>query len=198
MSCNQFKNKGYLYLSNELSHTEASDFKHHLAECKVCREAFKEVKRLFMQLNDLPLEKPNPDIRNRILNQAGRNPVNQNVWAHMKLWFKERDLHRRHISWAISIATLAVFFLLVAIHYTDHYRIDNTMPAALMDWQDDFLAEADWIEQEIDRVDSGDFLMSGFTIKMTESDEEGLSTLSKEIDGLQVEIEDLISTIDSI
>jgi hypothetical protein len=62
MNCEEFENASALYLYDELSGSERTDFEAHLAACESCRTRLKEVQRLHRLLTDCPRPEPTPDL----------------------------------------------------------------------------------------------------------------------------------------
>lgn len=58
MNCNEFNEKLFDYIDDELSDDEKNAMNEHLANCSSCRQKYQEYNSIISSLHDLPLEEP--------------------------------------------------------------------------------------------------------------------------------------------
>lgn len=195
MSCQEFKESGYLYLSNELSPEERACYEKHLRACIECRQALDDVRALWGHLEKLPEQGPSEAVRSRILAKARRSPQKQSLNRRIRAWTASIMLHPR-LTWGISTAAVAVFLLWILVRPFGPGSGGIGQLDPHLAWQDDFMAEADWIDNELDRVESGVLLSnySDFDAAGSES-EDWISPLSQELDWIRDKVEYLMKSV---
>ena len=196
MSCPEFKRKGYLYFFKELDRSERTEFKNHLRECPACREELQRVNETWRLMERMGQEGPRPTIRETILRQAIRKTVQTTIRERLRSWRDQRTPHRG-IAWGLSATAVAVILVLLLIRPLGRLGSGGPIEEEIYEWQDDFIVQADWMEQEIDRVKSGKLLASYYSSEDEYSDleEDLLSPLSKNLNRIRGEVENLMKTI---
>ncbi|SHJ01466.1 Putative zinc-finger [Dethiosulfatibacter aminovorans DSM 17477] len=56
MICKECRQKISLYLDNELTEEEKTEFENHISECEDCRNELEKIKRIVNELNSIPME----------------------------------------------------------------------------------------------------------------------------------------------
>lgn len=195
MSCPEFENRGLLYNSGELSTSERIAYEKHIKQCQECREELELIEETWNLMERLPFEKPCSEVLKVILRQARRKKTESSSWEKIRSWFIT-GLPHRGLAWGLSTAVVALFLIFVIIRPFGGVGPDEGAREDLLSWEDDFLAEADWIESEIDRVESGALLVSYVSSDDEDLESEGwLSPMSREIDWIRGKVEDLVKTI---
>lgn len=196
MSCPEFEKYGYLYLSGELSSSEYAAYEDHLKACPVCREEMEAVKQTLSLMEKLPSVRPGSETRRAVLQHARRErSASSSRKEKRKAWLFE-NLAGRRWAWGLSTAAVAVLLLLAVIRPFDRIRPDAAVPDDVLAWEDDFIASADWMDREINRVESGALLVD-YTTHEEEGDasEAWLSPMSEDLDWIRGKVEDLVKTI---
>ena len=195
MPCQEFKEKGYLYLSGELSKDDRDAFARHLRECADCREELGRYKALWARMEKLSADRPHREVREAILSRSRTAKRPSALGDRLKSWADLFLFHPR-LTWGISAAAVALIFLFVFIR---PFAIrENVMPTEelTLAWQDDFMSEADWLDKELDRYESGTLLANYSTEEMDPSgSEEWLSPMSQDLEWIRGKVEDLVKTI---
>jgi hypothetical protein len=195
MTCPDFENKVYLYLSGELNLTEKNDFKSHLKSCDSCEKEFKRIQETWLTFDQLPQENPNPEIRKVILKQARITTVKTSPLKRLAASFSEWIIPRKYV-WGISTVAIAALLLFFIIQPFGQKREDQLIQTDLLSWEDDFFAQAELISSEIDRMQSGQFIA---TYNFAEEDpiefEETLSPMSDDLNWIREQVENLMRTI---
>lgn len=192
MSCPEFERKGYLFLSEELDRSERTDFKKHLKQCPDCREALKKVEETWNLMERLPFESPSPETREVVLKHARRKKTQSSFWERFKSVLDFWTFHRG-LSLGLSAVAVTAILLLVLARPFGRRGVDGE---TILEWQDNFIAEADWIDKEIDRVESG-LLLINYTSSEEEysEPEDWLSPMSQDLDWIRGKVEELVKTI---
>jgi anti-sigma factor RsiW len=195
MSCPEFEKYGFLYLSGELSPSEYAPYEDHLKTCALCREELEAARQTINLLDKLPSARPSSETRKAVLLHAHRKKTVSSPGKRSMSWIFENLTGRR---WALGLSTaaVAVILLLMVIRPFDWIRRDEVVSDDILAWEDDFIAAADWMESEIDRVESG-ALLADYTTHGEESEESDtwLSPMSEDIDWIRGKVEDLVKTI---
>jgi hypothetical protein len=195
MSCPEFENRGLLYNSGELSPSERMAYEKHIEQCQECREELELIEETLNLMRRLSFEKPGSKIRKVILQQARRKKTESSPWEKIRSWFIT-GLPYRGLAWGLSTAVVALFFILVIIRPFGRVGPLEGAREDLLSWEDDFIAEVDWIESEIDRVESGALLVSYVSSDDEDLESEGwLSPMSRELDWIRGKVEDLVKNI---
>ena len=195
MSCPEFENAGYLFLSGELSESEERAFKEHLKKCPACQEELASMKEIWGFMEKLPQMSPSPDIRESILRDARRKKVGPSLLERFRSWTDRWTLNRG-LAWGLSTAVVALFIMIIFIRPFDRMQPDQKTMEEILAWDDNFNSEVDWMDQEIDRVESGS-LLTNYVFsndEVTESDD-WLSPMSDDINWIRDKVEDLVKTI---
>lgn len=195
MTCPDFENNVYLYLSGELTPSDRNDFKSHLKTCDACKRAFENVQQTWNALNRLPQENANPEIRKTILKQAQKAIVKTSPIERLSIWVRERIMPKKVI-WGIStvaVTTLLIFFITYPF---DQKEPDQVVQAEVFEWEDDFFSQAELINSEINRMESGQFVTT-YTFMEDEPPEfqESLSPMSEDLNWIREQVENLMRTI---
>jgi len=192
MSCRKFEAKGYLYLSGELSRSERKAFKLHLKECEECRMHLADAKAIWKGVSDLPSEKPAPSVRKAVLERSRRHRPKTGFSRFFEFVGDLLFFHPR-VTYGIFIATASILLILVI---QPMIGTRSAFDEFTLEWQDDFLAEADYLDKELDRLGSG-VLLANYTIPESEiEDEEAwLSPMSQDLNWIRGRVENLVKTI---
>ena len=195
MSCPEFESAGYLFLSGELTESERSAFEKHLKKCPSCQEELASMKKIWGFMEKLPQMSPSPGIRETILRDARRKKVGPSLLKRFRSWTDRSTLHRG-LAWGLSTAVVALFIMIIVIRPFDRMQPGQKTMEEILAWDDDFKSEVDWMDQEIDRVESGS-LLTNYVFsndEVTESDD-WLSPMSEDINWIRDKVEDLVKTI---
>ena len=195
MSCPEFEKYGFLYLSEELSPSEYASYEDHLKTCALCREELEAARQTIRLMEKLPSVRPSSETRKAVLLHARRKKTAPSPGKRRGSWIFENLTGRR---WALGLSTaaVAVILLLVIIRPFDRIRQDGTVSDDVLAWEDDFIAAADWMESEIDRVESGSLLVDYANHgEESEDSDAWLSPMSEDLDWIRGKVEDLVKTI---
>lgn len=196
MSCPEFEKHGILYQSGELPEKLREDFEEHLSRCEACQEQMANLNLFVDALERLPLAAPDAAVRRRILKAARR----QTPLAWLTGWIREihSEWFARHpVTWGLSLAGAAIVLVLLVVYPFKEKPAPNLEPTSdLFAWQDDFLAEASFIEDEIDRVESGNLLVSYTKEKTADHDRDSwASPLSPDLDWVRSQVEGFMKNV---
>ncbi len=196
MSCQEFEQKAYLYFFKELTRSEREGFKNHLKGCPTCREELERMKETWRLMERMEQESPAFETRRAILKQARRRNARTSIGERLRSWVNWWGTHRE-LSWGVSAAAVVVILLFVLLHPFERFRPGVSIEEETCAWQDDFIAQADWMEQEIDRIGSGNLLASYYPSEddYLELDEDFVSPLSEDLTRVRGEVENLMKTI---
>ena len=195
MSCPEFESAGYLFLSGELTESGRRAFEKHLKKCPACQEELASMKEIWGFMEKLPQMNPSPGIRESILRDARRKKVGPSLLARFRSWTDGWARHRGLV-WGLSTAVVALFIMIIFIRPFDRMQPGQKTMEEILAWNDDFKSEVDWMDQEIDRVESGS-LLTNYVFsndEVTESDD-WLSPMSEDINWIRDKVEDLVKTI---
>ena len=161
----------------------------------MCREELEAARQTISLMEKLPSARPSSETRKAVLLHARRKKTAPSPGKRPMSWIFENLAGRR---WALGLSTaaVAVILLLLVIRPFDRIRRDTAVSDDILAWEDDFIAAADWMESEIDRVESG-ALLADYATHGEESDESDtwLSPMSEDIDWIRGKVEDLVKTI---
>ena len=199
MSCTEFSQKGFLFIFNELSEHEADTFRQHLTHCESCRESFESARSIVDQLKNFPSKSPDASVRHHILAEARNaqiqisNKRKKDFWNLIINRIKEMTTEHSHLMrWAFPTAALLVLMTIFLSRYIQPSQQLN-LASYDSEWQDHFFAEADYINGEITRVQSGELLVA--SLNMDEDDNEPIeeNSISDNIDDLRSNLEEFES-----
>ncbi len=195
MTCPDFEKKVYLYLSGELNPEQNNDFKNHLKKCITCEKEFKNVKQIWLALDQLPQEKPNRETKKTILEHAKKNKVKFSYFKKLSVWINEWIVPKKWL-WGLSTAAVSCLLILFFLRPFDQKEDNQNTQTPTFEWEDNFSSQAEWINSEIDRMESGQFLT---TFTFMEDDqpqfEETLSPMSEDLNWIRDQVENLMRTI---
>ncbi len=195
MTCSDFEKKVYLYLSGELNHSEKNVFKLHLKSCTTCQKVFKNVNDTWSAMIHLPVEKPSRETRKMIIEQAKEKKVRPSLPNRLSQWIEAWILPKKWL-WGISTVAVALLLIFIITNPFDHRESDQPVQTQILDWEDDFFSQAEWINSEIDRMESGQFVTTYTFIEDEPPDfQETLSPLSEDLNWIREQMENLITTI---
>jgi len=190
MDCKEFNEKGYLFIYNELKKSEAEAFRRHLRHCEFCRESLDHVKIVLDQLDRLPEEAPDTVVRRHILEEARNAQIQIKTYPRQISWgrylnrLKELFYRPRSLHWALPAAALLVLLTVFVDRFIQTSQ-NMKMISSDSEWQDHFFTEADWINGEIDRVESGELLIVTLNLEEENVDQTEESSISDYIDDLR-------------
>ena len=193
IQCADVKNKSLLYVSGELSESERTAFKKHLKHCSTCRNEFSELKKTLALLNDLPLNNVSSETRNLVIQRSKRKQSRQKLSRFRFLSFSNIFRSPRLV-WGVSVAVV-VFILFLVVHPNLITHNNSLDQEAVLQWHDYVFAEADWLRNEIKRIQAG-VLLTTYASEMEETSNytTTISTLSDDLIQLRSEINDLEQT----
>jgi hypothetical protein len=195
MSCPEFERFGLLYLSGELASSDRSAYEDHIRACSACRDELEKVRETWTLLEKVPSQRPSARVRKAVLQQARRKKVRKSPLVKMRSWLFDPG-PSRPLAWGLSTAVVALIVVMMFIQPFGRQGEDMMPREELLAWEDDFIAEVDWLENEIDRVDSGSLLASYVTSQQDEiGTEEWLSPMSEDLDWIREKVEDLVKDI---
>ena len=193
IQCADIKIKSHLYISGELSASERTAFKQHLKHCSTCRNEFRELKKTLALLNDLPLNTVSTETRGLVLQRSKRKQSSQKLsrfrFSHLSDMFRSP-----RFVWGVSVAAVAVV-VLVLFHPSFITHTRTVDQEAVLQWHDYVFAEADWLGNEIKRIQAG-VLLTNYASEMEDASNHTttMSTLSDDFIQLRSEINDLEQT----
>ena len=98
--------------------------------------------------------------------------------------------------WGLSAAAVAVILILIITSPLNRNGLKSISAQSEFSWDDDFFVQADFIDREIDRVQSGALLTHYFSSGEDPSESDLLdSVLSPDIDRIKDKVVDLARTI---
>jgi hypothetical protein len=101
--------------------------------------------------------------------------------------------------WGLPTTAVVLLLWFLLIHPFDRTEFDQTIQKQIFEWEDDIIIQANWIDNEIDRIESGELLVSYFS-REDESSEygEALSPMSDDLNWIREKVEDLMTTMHEI
>ena len=195
MSCREFEKKGYLYLFGELTPSEETEFENHLNRCSACRNELEDARTMRERMGRLSLERPGSRVRKAVLAKSRRRGKRVGVLVKVGEWTKRR-MAVRPVAWGVPVAAVVLLLLALFIRFPVKREAGESVVVDTLEWQDDFFAQADWIDNEIERVGSGELLSSYFSSEQNRSDlETWYSPVSGDLSWIRGEVENLTKTI---
>jgi hypothetical protein len=153
------------------------------------------VRETWALMEKVPSQRPSARVRKAILQQAHRKKVKTSPLVKVRSWLFDPG-PSRPLAWGLSTAVVALIVVMMFIRPFGRQGDDVMLREELLAWEDDFIAEVDWIENEIDRVDSGSLLASYVTSQNDDiGTEEWLSPMSEDLDWIREKVEDLVKDI---
>ena len=196
MSCKNFKNKYYLYFSGELPVWQHFLFKRHLRRCKACSDEWFRIRITLNRLEKLPLLIPSGKTRDTILTQAGAMIPNVGEKrSDHSLSVNRLFKGKLALVFPGAIIVTAGLFLVFKIVVVPKLIENNRK--MVYQWNDNFLTETESINQEINRLESGELITgvyNGETTDLPAMEPDG--SLPEDILRIKNEIEALIYTMD--
>ena len=191
MSCSQNPHWVYLYLAGELSKKEKAAYEKHVAECSTCQQNLAEAGHIFQELETLEMAEPDPAIVETILNVSRRRKIEnkwQKVQSKIKAWFAPRNL-----VWEVAFSTAVIVLLLYIRPFQQEMAVKANDHLA---WEDNFYSEVDWLDQEINRVESGELISSyAHSDAFSETEEEWLSPMSMDLPAIREQVQNIVTGI---
>ncbi len=188
MSCPRFEKEGVLFLAGELNSDERNAFEKHLAECVDCRKMATEAKDMWRGIEKLPKVAPGKSVKKAILKASRRQ--------REKVPLIERMFPNPRLIWGLSAAAVAIILIFIVVDPLNYVHLKPVVQQSDLSWDDDFFAQADFIDQEIDRVQSGVLLTNYFSSAEISSESDLLdSFMSPDIDRIKEQVVDLARTI---
>ena len=191
MSCSQDPHWIYLYLAGELGKKEKTAYEKHLTECATCQQSLAEAEHIFQELKTLEMAEPDPAIVETILNVSRNRKVKskwQKVQSKVKAWFAPRNL-----VWEVAFSTAVIVLLLYIRPFQQEMVVKKNNNLA---WEDNFYSEVDWMDQEINRVESGELISSyAHSDVSSETEEEWLSPMSMDLPAIREQVQDIVTGI---
>ena len=197
MSCREANQRMMLALSGELSRRERKYLEKHLKGCKACSRAWQENQETWRQMQQLSQTEPDPEIREAIIERAGEALKSRATQKHEKKWL-EKWFPGPRIAWGTSLAAAAVVLAIIFVWPKLRSNLGGVGANSIgLEWEDTFIQEADWLGQEIDRVESGSLLpyYASQDIETEEDESEWLSPMSGDLNRIRDKVQDLVKTI---
>ena len=169
MVCPKSEKEIYLYISGEMAPKAISRFQKHMAACRDCQKVLADSTEVMERLREMKTVRPGKKTRRMILQAAGEARKQEPACRRIRLkWLSDRRSRSRMIR-EFSLAAAAAGFLIILylLRFSIFQGTYPDSPAAVAAWQDDFFAQVDWFNQEIERIESGELLVS-----MTADDED--------------------------
>jgi len=196
MSCPEFQQNGICFFFGELSPQHRSAFERHLNQCSVCQEELHFMKETWDKAQAIPQEAPSQAIRDEILRQSRLRKETRSTLLHkIRTAMILRPAHPAPV-WGAAFAGAIALVILLIVRPFDSVEENGNGVEQLLAWEDDFLAETQWIDSEIDRVEEGVLLTDYASIDDEASQEDAwLSPVSQDLNWIRGKVEDLMRTI---
>lgn len=192
MFCPEFKQKGYLYLSRELTPIERKLFKSHLRVCQSCREELASVKQTFGMLEQLPMNGPCTKIRDSIIMKSKSKKNDSLFMQKLKSLLFLRTDHPV-LTWGLSTAVAAVVLIFLLLRPFGHVISTDIVDQKVYQWNDNFFIETELLDQKIDLLESGELFTVSYILEDGELDLiDNASTVIDDLNNIDNEIETLI------
>ncbi len=193
MECADFQHQGFLLLSGEMEAGEKKAFKAHLKTCLECREAWAEFQQTWREMKNLPLEAPSPETRKAIFHLATTRENRPSIFQKIRSWL---TAPQPGLAWGLSTAVVAIIVMFVVVRPFGLMQRDPVVLEENLAWDDGFMSNVDWMEQEMDRLSSGTLLVSYSTTEESSTDsefsDEWSSPMSEDLDWIRDKVEDLV------
>lgn len=133
MSDKHTRNQHLLLVYGELDEDNSRQVRNHIKACHSCRHDFELLEKSFQTLNDLPLERPSPEIHISVLQMARRREsVRSRVDKFIQIWFAPFT-HTWQWTKAMAVCALIIFFALVFSRRQSHEMIEQTGDMAMVE-----------------------------------------------------------------
>lgn len=193
MACSEFEHQGYLMLSGELEANERRAFKAHLKSCLACKEAWLALQETWQEMNALPLETPSAETRKAILHLATTREKTPSLFQKIRSWF---TVPQPGLAWGLSTAVVAIIVMFVVVRPFGLLQRDQVILEEQLAWDDSFISNVDWMEQEMDRLSSGVLLVNYSTTEeqstASEFSDEWSSPMTEDLDWIRDKVEGLV------
>ena len=156
-----------------------------------------KAEQTWMQLKAMEADNPSESVKAAIFTAAKRKTAKRSFLSKRLLqwpsWIPERP-----VAWGLAGA-VGVALIVLLLYPFQSGILDNNLNGSLS-WEDDFLASADWMEQEIDRIDAGKLLVNYYHTGREDSDPEieWVSTMSSELTEIRRDVESLEQSLAGI
>ena len=180
MSCREFHENGWLFLSGELDTQSATAFNLHLRTCESCRTALEEASSWADAIDAIPAEQPCASTRRHILKTARMQVPYQRPW---KKWMQT------HHAFSMGLPTLATAVLLILLWVKPWHN-----PSPVFEWESTAWDEISALSMDIDQIAEELDQSAPETMRALNSwNEGGLSTMTQDITALRRDLEHLNS-----
>ena len=194
MFCPEFKQKGYLYFSQELTPIERKLFQSHLRVCKSCREELACVKQTFGIFEQLPMDGPSPEIRDSIIMKSKSKEKPSLFIQNLRSLFSLRTDHPA-LTWGLTTAVAAVVLVFLLLRPLGQEISTDIVDQKVYQWNDNFFIETDRLDQEIDLLESGELFAVSYILEDGELDLiDNASTVTGDLNNIDNEIEALMGS----
>ncbi len=195
MACEKFRTQGTLYLSGELRTLERIRYEKHLERCPECAEQLQQARAIWNLCSSLNLDVPESRTREGILRAAQRTEPHKPAY---RIPFDRKYFGRieRTVVWSLALA--ACFTAAFLIQQQISFRNGLVSRTA---WNDLFYADADWIQNELKRIQSGSLLTyysQSEALYDVQSPEEAHSSLSEEFTQIRGDVDELENSLEGI
>ncbi len=196
MSCPEFRQDGIRFFFGELSPQHRAAYERHLNQCSVCQEELHFMKETWDMAQAIPQETPSQAVRDEILRQSRlRKETQSTLIQKIRTAMTLRPLHPAPV-WGAALAGAVALVILLIVRPFGPVEENGSSIELLLAWEDDFLAETQWIDSEIDRVEDGVLLADYVSIDDEASQEDAwLSPVSQDLNWIRGKVEDLMRTI---
>lgn len=189
MACPKWEKKQFLYLSSEMTKKDRLEFEAHLKTCDSCQKYLEWIQSTFNDFEQISNIKPGRQLKKSILLEARKkiHPKKQRTWLpDFEKWILPRKV-------TVAISFTLVMIISFAVFQTFKNQM-ITPEEDILPWEDDFFAEVSYLDEEINRVGSGNLLSSIPEID-SPSKEGWLSPMSDDIMELKDNVQNIMSTL---
>jgi anti-sigma factor RsiW len=188
MSCPEFKKRGLLYLSGELSPRRMEAYRLHLEECRECREEVEFLSGLTAAAKNLKRVAPSRSVRRTILKSAAGNRAGEGLVRQLRYRIQSFQVSRYWL-WGFPTAATAVCLALLIFN---PFKGDRQQ---LLAWNDDFISQSMAIDDHIDDISlNATVALNGLTesdISTISISSEHMQEIDESMDRIQQEITEL-------
>lgn len=186
MSCPEFEKYGILFLTEELDNITTDQYASHLHACDYCQNSLEEIRKTELAIKSETVQQPPENVSSHILNRATKKRIRKPVFdLFVETLRKQLSLSSGNWKFAAGFVTALLFTVVLQSLWNPARPTDPEY----QQWDDTFISEAVWIDQEMDRIESGHILNEDLNI--LEETENFDQYFLNEIDSLKSDIRKL-------
>lgn len=186
MLCPEFEKYGLLFISGELDGPEKESYTAHQVDCEICRLSLGEYNSTVFNLKSTEAHRPSESLKKTILTAAAKKRVRKRPTEYVADFVKNLSpLAGSNWKFAAGFATAILLMLLTRPLWNSSGTPEGNIP----DWDDAFISNAVWLDQEMDRLESGNYL--GIDQHLEIEHENFENFFNEELDSLESEIRKL-------